>query len=65
MKIWPKILFFFVFGINTFAFPVVTEVQDPTFSRIESGEVRTISQRLRQVDFERYPELRTAISTDY
>ena len=58
MKIWPEILFFLAFGINAFGLPVVTDVQDPTFSKVESDEYRTKLQELRQVDFERYPELK-------
>ena len=57
MKTWVKMLFFLVFGINAFAFPIVTDVQDPTFSGVDSQAFHITLQKLRRVDFEQYPEL--------
>ena len=52
-----KVLLFLALGTNAFAYPVVTAVDDPTFSGVEKPEAREHLSKLRRVDFDRYPEL--------
>ena len=46
-------------SVNILAFPVVTDVQDPHFSGVADLSLREILTQMRQVDFDKYPELKT------
>ena len=49
----------FLQSVNLLAFPIVTDVQDPHFSGVADLGAREILTQRRQVDFDKYPELKT------
>ena len=45
-------------SVNLLAFPIVTDVQDSHFSGVEDLRARELLTQIRQVDFDKYPELK-------
>lgn len=52
------LLLMFLIGINALAYPVVTGVEDPSFSGVEDLRAREWLTGIGRVDFDRYPQLR-------
>ena len=54
-----RLLVAILHSVNLLAFPIITDVQDPHFSGVEDLRARELLTQIRQVDFDKYPELKT------